>query len=63
MYVELRDNKRVYLIAANRKILSFSEQYATHWNAQRAAKKMYPNLEIVDRNGHIVQAADATYAS
>lgn len=35
----------VRLVANNGKTLNTSEGYATKWNATRAAKKVFPNLE------------------
>ena len=43
----------VKLIGANNKTLSVSEGYASKWNARRAAKRMYPNLPIVDPHHHL----------
>ena len=36
----------VRLIAGNGETLNTSEGYATKWNAKRAAKKVFPLLEI-----------------
>jgi uncharacterized protein YegP (UPF0339 family) len=35
----------VRLVADNHKNLNVSEGYLTKWNAQRAARKMFPELE------------------
>ena len=48
-------HRRVYLIGGNGKTLTMSEQYATNWNAKRAAKRMFPTMtpEVIkdDSNG------------
>lgn len=38
----------VRLIGANGKVLSISEGYFSKWNAQRAAKRMFPLLPVLD---------------
>lgn len=38
----------VRLVAANGQTLSISEGYYSKWNAKRAAKRMFPGLEIVE---------------
>lgn len=50
MYVLIM-NKRMYLYADNHKILTFSEQYATEWNAKRAARKAFPDIRRMDSKG------------
>lgn len=54
MYVKLkkaRKGYRVYLVAGNHAIQTFSEAYATKWNAKRAARRMFPDLQRLDENG------------
>lgn len=49
MYVELFHSNLgwyVRLVAANGEKLSVSEAYYSKWNAKRAAKRVFPNLEI-----------------
>lgn len=36
----------IRLVAGNGETLNTSEGYSTKWNAKRAAKKVFPNLEI-----------------
>jgi uncharacterized protein YegP (UPF0339 family) len=36
----------VRLIGANNRVLTTSEGYYSKWNAQRAAKKVFPNLPV-----------------
>jgi hypothetical protein len=56
MYVRLKKGKGaknhlVYLLSRSGDVLSLSEGYATHWNAKRAARRMFPDLPRVDENG------------
>jgi len=64
MRVEIR-NRRVYLIAKNRKTLNMSEQYATNWNAKRAAKRMFPAIpaEVANDNDGASRSQPETPAS
>ena len=39
-------NWRVRLVASNGRTLSISEGYYSRWNAKRAARRMYPGLEV-----------------
>jgi len=39
-------NWRVRLVADNGRILSISEGYFSKFNARRAARRMYPDLEV-----------------
>jgi uncharacterized protein YegP (UPF0339 family) len=40
-------NWRVRLVADNGQIFAISEGYATKWNAQRAARRIFPDLEVI----------------
>lgn len=51
MYVKLKPNKRMYLMGDNDEVVTTSEQYATDWNAKRAARKAFPSLKRLDKNG------------
>lgn len=54
MIVEVKKyNRRVYLVGDNGLVLAVSEQYATVWNAKRAARRMFPELEklLIDQYG------------
>ncbi len=42
---------RVYLYSSNGEILNMSQAYYSHWNAKRAARKVYPNFRKLDING------------
>lgn len=52
MHVEIykgRDKRepwRVRLVGRNGEILSVSEGYYSKWNAKRAARKVFPDLEL-----------------
>lgn len=64
MRVEIR-NRRVYLLANNHKTLTMSEQYATVWNAKRAAKRMFPAIpaEVANDNDGAKRGIPETPAS
>ncbi len=45
-------NYKVYLYSqGNGKILNISEGYYSHWNAKRAARRVYPDFEKFDIHG------------
>ena len=51
VYVELykgagRRPWRIRLVGGNGEILNISQGYATKWNAKRAARKVFPQLEL-----------------
>lgn len=51
MHVEIfkgegREPWRVRLVGRNGEILNVSEGYFSKWNAKRAARRVFPNLEL-----------------
>jgi uncharacterized protein YegP (UPF0339 family) len=45
-------NWRVRLVAANGKNLNVSEGYYSKGNAKRAARRMFPGMDITERNAN-----------